>query len=325
MFHKAIPLSVGLALTLVFGFTTRAAEGVKITELPDRLVIEINGKPFTEYRFTGAPHVYFYPLLGPGGIPMTRNYPMKSVPGEDQDHKHHRSLWFSHGEVNGVDFWSESDKAGKIVHDKFLEVKSGGDSGVFRSANKWIAPNGNVVLTGEQTFRVFARPENERVFDFEVTLTAPPDKDAVFGDTKEGTMGIRVAESMRLKPNKQNAGKPGGQIVLSTGVKGDKTWGQRAEWCDYSGPVDGKIVGVAIFDNPANPRHPTWWHVRDYGLFAANPFGQHDFEKKPAGTGDFTLPAGKSVTFKYRFYIHEGDSQQAGVAERFKEYVSRSK
>ena len=78
---------------------------------------------------------------------------------------------------------------------------------------------------------------------------------------------------------------------------------------------------MAIFDHPENPRHPTWWHVRDYGLFAANPFGIHDFEKKPAGTGDFKIPAGQSATFKYRFYLHEGDEQQGQVAARYREYA----
>ena len=102
------------------------------------------------------------------------------------------------------------------------------------------------------------------------------------------------------------------------------TWGKRAEWCDYFGPVDGKTVGIAIFDHPGNPRHPTWWHVRDYGLFAANPFGLHDFEKKPAQAGNMTIAAGKSVTFRYRIYLHEGDDKQAKVAERYQEYARQS-
>ena len=138
-------------------------------------------------------------------------------------------------------------------------------------------------------------------------------------------MAIRLAETMRLTPNKHNAGKAGGHIVQSTGVRDQATWGKKAVWCDYHGPVDGKTLGVAIFDHPSNPRHPTWWHVRDYGLFAANPFGVHDFEKKPAGTGDLKVPAGQSVTFKYRFYIHEGDEQQSKVAQRYEEYAGKSK
>ena len=81
-------------------------------------------------------------------------------------------------------------------------------------------------------------------------------------------------------------------------------------------------MGVAIFDNPKNPRFPTWWHVRDYGLFAANPFGQHDFEKMAdKKAGNLVVPAGKSVTFRYRFYIHAGDTQQADVAAQYRQYA----
>src|SRR5262249_40975557 len=142
-------------------------------------------------RTTNLPkHVYFYPVLGPGGVPMTRNWPMKDTPGEEHDHPHHRSLWYSHGAVNGVDFWGEGEKSGQIVHDRFLEVKSGPEMGVIRSRNKWIAPDGQVPLTDERTFRVYARPNTERLFDFDVTLKAG-DMEVVLGDTKEGSMAVR--------------------------------------------------------------------------------------------------------------------------------------
>lgn len=315
--------SIALLTALSGGITTAtaAADGVNITQQPDRLRVEINGELFTEYRFAGAPHVYFYPVVGPGGLPMTRNYPM--VPesqGEAHDHPHHRSLWYSHGNVNGVDFWAESGKSGKIVHDKFLEIKSGKDVGVIRSANNWVAPDGKVVCTAEQTFRVYARPASERLFDFEITFHAG-DREVVFGDTKEGSMGIRVASTMRLLGIDKKPGQ--GHIVQSTGVKDKETWGKRAAWCDYYGPVQGKTLGVAIFDHPQNPRHPTWWHVRDYGLFAANPFGIHDFERKPAGTGDLKVAPGQTLTFKYRFYLHEGDTEQASVAARYQEWTGK--
>ena len=130
-------------------------------------------------------------------------------------------------------------------------------------------------------------------------------------------MAVRVAETMRLN------GKVGrGHIVNSTGAQDAAAWGKRADWCDYYGPVEGKTVGIAIFDHPQNPRHPTWWHVRDYGLFAANPFGVHDFEKKPAGTGNLIIPAGKSVTFRYRIVLHEGDEKQAGIAGLYKDFTA---
>jgi hypothetical protein len=137
-------------------------------------------------------------------------------------------------------------------------------------------------------------------------------------------MAIRLAETMRVKPIKSNAGNPTGHIVNSEGVRDDETWGKRAKWVDYHGPVDGKNVGVAIFDHPDNPRYPTWWHVRDYGLFAANPFGLHEFEKKPKGAGDLKIKAGDSATFRYRFYLHHGDEKEGKVAERYEEYVKPS-
>ena len=306
----------------------RAAEGVKLTQSDDRVRVEINGELFTEYVFKGAPHVYYYPLLGPGAARMTRDWPMKDTPGEEQDHPHHRSLWFSHGSVNKQDFWSESAKAGQILHDKFLEVKSGSTEGVIRSANKWVDLDGKIVCTDERTFRVFTRPNNERLFDFEITIKAPADSEVVFGDTKEGSMAIRVAETMRLtKPKAKGEKKAAageGHIVQSTDARDQKTWGQRADWCDYYGPVGGKTVGIAIFDHPSNPVHPTYWHVRDYGLFAANPFGIHEFtnKKEPENAGDLTIAPGKSITFKYRFYLHEGDEQQAKVADHYKEWTT---
>ena len=295
-----------------------APSGVKITQQTEKLRVEINGQLFTEYHFAGAPHVYFYPVLGPGGAAMTRNWPMKEAEGEERDHPHHRSLWYSHGAVNGFDFWAEGSKSGQILHDKFLEVRDGAEIGIIRSANRWVAPDGEVVITDERVFRVYARPDHERLFDFEVTLKAG-EKDVVFGDTKEGAMAIRVNEEMRLTRGKGQRGV--GHIVQSTGVRDGATWGKRADWCDYYGPVHGKTVGIAIFDHPSNPKHPTWWHVRDYGLFAANPFGVHDFEKRAEGAGNLAIPKGESITFKYRFYMHEGDDQKAKVAERYQEYV----
>jgi hypothetical protein len=206
------------------------------------------------------------------------------------------------------------------VHDGFIEVRSGKASGTIKSRNKWVAADGNVVCSDIRTLRIYApRNDKERLLDFEIEIQAL-DKDVVFGDTKEGSMAIRLAETMRLKGR---VGK--GHIVNSEGVRDGATWGKRAAWCDYYGPVGDETVGVAIFDHPTNPRHPTWWHVRDYGLFAANPFGQHDFESlSDKAAGNLTVPAGKSITFRYRFYLHTGDEQEGKVAEKYKDYVKSS-
>jgi len=289
--------------------------GVEVIKLPDKLRVEVNKKLFTEYNFRDekAAFPYFYPVIGPTGVNITRHWPMKEGENEEHDHPHHRSLWFTHGEVNGNDFWQGASE--KIVHDEFTQISSGPEVGIIQSRNKWLGKDGQVVCTDTRTHKIYNRPEGQ-MMDFVITINAS-NGDAVLGDTKEGSMALRLAPTMRVE------GEVGqGHIINSEGLRDKRTWGKRAAWCDYYGPVNGEVVGVAIFDNPENPRHPTWWHVRTYGLFAANPFGVHYFEKKPEGTGDLTVKAGESITFRYRLYFHKGDEKQGRVAEHYREYAA---
>jgi len=316
--------------------------GVRIVQTNDYLRVELNGQLFTQYFYTNVPRPFCYPIIGPGGVAMTRNFPMNTVPGEETDHPHHRSLWFAHGPVNGHDFWTERKGTGRIIHRGFADISSGVNTGLIKSLNDWVAADGTTICSDEQTLRFYAPTNGAITLDFEVAVLATHG-DLVFGDSKEGSFAIRVAESMRvLQPVKKGElAKPGqGHIVLSTGERDNGasaaaaktakreavTWGKRAAWCDYYGPVAGKLVGIAIMDHPRNPRHPTWWHVRDYGLFAANPFGQHEFEKLKAKTaGELKIPAGQSVTFRYRVVVHEGDDKTARIAARYREYVKTTR
>ncbi|MGV3771708.1 MAG: PmoA family protein [Verrucomicrobiales bacterium] len=316
----AILLSLPLLFLNVQAQSKVAVEkmkGVQIQESEDKLEITVNGKFFSEYRHKDLSRPILFPIIGPSGKAMTRNWPMKETPNEEQDHPHHKSLWWAHGAMNGVDFWSESKTAGKTAHQKFTKIESGDDVGVIKSQNQYVAADGKVIATDERTIRVYTPKVSSQAMDFEITIHASHGP-LTFGDTKEGTMAVRLAETMRLK------GKVGkGHIVNSEGVRDGQTWGKRAKWVDYHGPVEDKTVGLAIFDHPTNPRFPTWWHVRDYGLFAANPFGLHDFEKKPAGAGELKVEEGKSITFKYRFYFHDGDEQQGRVEEQWGEYAKQ--
>jgi sugar phosphate isomerase/epimerase len=297
--------------------------GVKITDLTDKVRVEVDGKLFTEYNFKDVPRPYFYPVIGPTGVNITRHWPMKEGENEEHDHIHHRSLWFAHGDVNGHDFWTEGSKCGKIVHDKILSfdyaqdknISSGPDAGVIQSQNNWVAADGKVICTDTRTHKFYNRPDGQMI-DFEIAIHAS-NGNVTLGDTKEGSMAIRLAPTMQVEGKVAQ-----GHIVNSEGQRDKEAWGKRAIWCDCYGPVNGQVVGVAIFDHPQNPKHPTWWHVRTYGLFAANPFGVHDFEGKPAGTGNIVIPAGQSLAFKYRFYFHKGDEKQGQVAEHYREYAA---
>lgn len=289
---------------------------VEIKQEPGKLRIEINGQLFSEYIYENTSRPFLYPIIGPGGAKMTRNWPMKDEGKEEHDHPHHKSWWYAHGSVNGIDFWSEAKGAGKTVHESFTEIKSG-DVGIISSKNKLVSVDGQTIATDERTLKIY-NVQDADLFDFEITIHAS-NGDLTFGDTKEGTMAMRLNEEMRLTQPKNQKGQ--GHIINSEGVKDGQTWGKRAKWVDYYAPLDGKTVGVAIFDHPKNPRFPTWWHVRDYGLFAANPFGVHDFEKKPKDTGNLTVKAGDSISFRYRFYIHKGNEMEANVADQYMEWA----
>ncbi len=273
--------------------------------------ILLDRKLFTSYQFADGPKPYCYPLIGPTGDPVTRNYPMKEVEGETKDHPHHRSWWFTFGSVNGIDFWSESPKAGRIFHIRFETLESGPVTGRIKSRNSWIAPDGSKVCEDVREIIIYRVP-NGRLMDFNVTVRAT-EGPVTFGDTKEGMMGFRVASSMDADR--------GGHIVNSRGQKDGDTWGMPAEWVDYYGPVNGKTVGIAVLDHPSSFRHPTYWHVRTYGLFAANPFGLKDFPDGKGKDGSHTIPAGGEMRFRYRVLIHEGDTEQAGISAAFDSYA----
>lgn len=276
------------------------------------VTIQIDGKPFTEYLtdFNGAP--VLWPIIGPTGKPMTRAYPMADEPEEKKDHAHHRSIWFTHGSVNGVDFWHKEP----TKHREFVRIESG-DRAVVVTRNDWIGPDGKKICEDERTL-TFAADGDARWIDFDITLKAG-DQPVKFGDTKEGTMGVRVAETMRVDSKK------GGRIVNSEGQTDGGAWGKPAAWVDYHGPVEGETVGIAILNHPSSFRFPTYWHVRTYGLFAANPFGLHDFKGGSETDGSYTLKPGETMTLRYRILLHRGNEKEGEVAQAFADYSKEAK
>jgi hypothetical protein len=276
------------------------------------LVINQAGRPLTEYHSRGQVKPYLFPVIGPTGAPFTRAFPMKDVAGEDRDHPHQRSFWFTHGKLNGIDFWSEEKGHGSIRETDRLTRVEGPALGLLRTKNEWLSPDGKKICEDERTYRFF-NMSTSRIIDFDITLEAT-DGPLTFGDTKEGMFGVRVASSMDVKR------KEGGKITNAEGITDAAAWGKPSPWVDYTGPVEGETVGVAILNHPESFRYPTTWHVRDYGLFAANPFGWHDFGL--GKSGEHTVPAGESITFRYRVILHKGDTASAGLPAAFRAYAS---
>lgn len=294
-----------------------------IRDTGDVLEAYLGKDPFFTYNYKNAAKPYLYPVYGPDSQLMVRNFPMKDLKDEEHDHPHQKAFWFTHGAVNGVDYWTEGEQKGRIVHQNFSKIKCSGNTGIIASHNYWIKPDRKTVqLKDERAIRFFGT-EQKRYLDFYVRLTAIA-ADAVLGDTKEGTFGIRLAETMRVK-----GGLNKGHIINADGLKDNETWGKRSFWVDYYGPVNDQIMGLAIFDHPQNPRYPTWWHVRDYGLFAANPFGIHDFEPKtdtgektPIDAGKLVLKQDESLVFQYRVILHKGNHEEGAIAEEYKKYLN---
>ena len=294
-----------------------------IRDTGDVLEAYLGKDPFFTYNYKNAAKPYLYPVYGPDSQLMVRNFPMKDLKDEEHDHPHQKAFWFTHGAVNGVDYWTEGEQKGRIVHQNFSKIKCSGNTGIIASHNYWIKPDRKTVqLKDERAIRFFGT-EQKRYLDFYVRLTAIA-ADAVLGDTKEGTFGIRLAETMRVK-----GGLNKGHIINADGLKDNETWGKRSSWVDYYGPVNDQIMGLAIFDHPQNPRYPTWWHVRDYGLFAANPFGIHDFEPKtatgektPVDAGKLVLKQDEGLVFQYRVILHKGNHEEGAIAEEYKKYLN---
>lgn len=313
-FAAAMLVVSNLVMMSWLGDATAGAAEITLEPSDSGIRVLADGEPFTNYVFLSGTKPMLWPVIGPTGKAMTRAYPMEKIEGERFDHPHHRSLWFTHGNVNGVDFWGEAArKQGRIVHREVRE-SAGGDVAVLVTANDWIGPDGERICEDVRRL-TFSADASTRTIDFEITITGVADP-TVFGDTKEGTFGVRVPTEMDVDRGN------GGRIVNSEGQTDKGAWGKPAAWVDYHGPVDGETLGIAILNHPSSFRFPSYWHVRTYGLFAANPFGLHDFLGTSEPKGEHSIAAGESMTLRYRVIFHEGDAEGAGIGAAYARYAA---
>lgn len=292
---------------------------ISFSRKAENLEVKIGGELFTEFRSdTWVPCLY--PLMSPDGTHLTRQFPFaKDVAGEEKDHPHHIGFWFAHGDVNGHDFW-HSGKGGKIVTKGFVgePVLTQGDSDeaslTFTADLAWMAGD-KELLAEKRSYRIGVNGTG-RTIDVTCVLTATGG-DVTFGDTKEGSFAIRTAPTIRLKGEVAKGG-----ITNSTGLKDGAAWGKRAKWVAFHGPDSaGTPTVIALLDHKDNLRHPTWWHARDYGLLAANPFGPRGYKDKDfEGKGDYKLEKGESLTQRYLLILHQGDVASASIEDRWEKF-----
>jgi hypothetical protein len=283
--------------------TTSSGSGLSFETHGSNLTVKLDQSLLTEYHLGVGNKPFFFPLIGPTGESYTRSYPMTIRPDEDHDHPHQRSCWFTYGNVNGVDFWSEGKRFGNIKETGRTLAVAGPVVARISTNNEWRGVGDRKMCVDERTV-TFYRTRTARIIDFEFRILAS-EGPVTFLDTKEGMFGIRVASSMDVTK------KAGGKITNAEGDTDEKAWGKPSQWVDYVGPVKDKTVGIAMINHPSSFRYPTTWHVRTYGLFAANPFGWHDFGRPEKG--DYTIPGDRSIAFAYRVVLHEGNTKAANV------------
>jgi hypothetical protein len=345
-------LSAALALSTMAGFLAIFISAqpkpsdhvtVVVDEQARRVDISVDGKPFTSYIWpTTLKKPVLYPLRTASGTVVTRGYPLEQRSGERVDHPHHAGLWLNYENVNGIDFWNNSDaikienapKMGTIVHRSVLSTKSGSQGELDVEAD-WVNYDQKVLLK-EHTHFVFRGGPGVRGVDRITTLSAQDEK-VDFKDEKDGFLGLRVVRALEIPSDKAEvytdaSGRPttvakldntgvNGTYLTSEGKNGDAAWGTRGRWCNLSGLVGEEPVTITILDHPSNPGFPTYWHARGYGLFAANPLGEKVFSQGKQEL-NFSLPPHASVTFRYRILISSAIVTAEASEAAYKDFAS---
>lgn len=284
------PMSPILLLLLTcFAMTPHLqAANFAATQLPDRLIISDGSNTVAHFVFgdTNILRPYFAHVHTPDGIPVTRTHP--PIAGIDPvDHPTmHPGIWLAFGAISGQDFWR--NKA-TIRHKRFIEPPAMHDDELtFVTSATLVSSNQTELAQLLSRFTLQSLPTGY-LLAWKATFT-PLTGDFTFGDQEEMGFGARVATPL--------SEKNGGTVRNGDGLTGAKNaWGKTAAWCDYSGVMSNRLVGITVLPDPSNFR-PSWFHSRDYGLLVANPFGQKAFTK----TGEpSSVPVQRGETFTLRF------------------------
>ncbi len=310
--HLRLAGFLAAALPLLAG-----GAGGQVSVRPSQGKIEISagGQPFATFYYGPDWHAPFlHALRAASGVTVTRGYPVENVEGETRDHAFHHGLWFTHSDVNGVDFWRDKGpkESGRVAAVGVPRTAGDRITGEFH----FIAPGGRILGSMTQQFR-FLAPGSLRMVETRVTIRADQGVPLKLGDVEEAGLALRMRDEFREDR--------GAVLTNSDGLKTAKAiWGKRARWVDYSTEIQGAPVGVTLIDHPSNPRHPTFWHARNYAFCVANAFGERSFTKDPARDGAMTIPAGGSLTFRHRVVVHPG-SLEPSDAFRWAEEFAKEK
>jgi hypothetical protein len=303
-----------LFLSLMF-LTTACAVAADFTveSRGDRLIITHNNRPVAQYVFRDEKifRPYFAHVHTPDGIQVTRNHP--PLAGKDSvDHDTmHPGIWLAFGDISGQDFWR--NKA-TIRHERFVESPSVRDGKLmFTTSNTLLATNKKTLARLISDFTLTSRTDGFLLI-WDASFTPATDGFA-FGDQEEMGFGIRVATPI--------SEKNGGLVRNSDGLIGAKnTWGKTAAWCDYSGLLGNRLVGIAVMHGPKNVRL-SWFHSRDYGLIVANPFGRKAFTRE-GEPSRVSVRQGETFTLRFAAFTHSTPTNRPpDIMAAFQSFVSQ--
>jgi hypothetical protein len=271
--------------------------GLAFNKTDDRIVILNGGQTLSEYVFADpvVPRPYLINVKTLDGIQVTRNHPVQS--GDDHDHPHHTGIFFTFGDLNGIDFWHLK---GRVVHERFaVEPRTVKGAVGFAVENRYESLDGSVVFASERAVLEARLTDDGILYNFHNLIT-PHEKGLIVGSKEEGGLAVRVATPIAISSNS------GGRMVDADGRSGGAAiWGQQTDWVDYSGTINDRYVGILIVPHKRNFSR-CWWHARDYGLLAGNPFGPLNQKGQR-----HLIHRGHTLVLRYDVLIHSSPASEA--------------
>lgn len=317
---------------------------LQVKEQEKKVDVLIDGQLFTSYIYPETiKKPVLWPVISPGGNALTRSFPLGKKAGERTDHPHHVGIWLNYGDVNGLDFWNNSeaippgkrDGYGTIYHRSVEKAEGGKGKATLSAVSEWVSPSNEVLLTDNTTFN-FSVSGGHRIIDRETRLTAMVDT-VLFKDNKEGVFAIRVTRELELPSDQpvtltdahgvettvkeMDNTNVTGNYHSSEGIEGENVWGTRGRWMKLSGTVSNEQVSLVIIDHPGNAGYPTYWHARGYGLFAANTLGQSIFSN--GKELNYRLTRGETLRLKYRLVVASGNLTDEEINRLADEYAKK--
>jgi len=277
----------------------------------------------------------FYPVRSLSGTRVNRAYPWKKIPGERTDHPHQVGIWFNFGDVNGFDFWNNSDEIPQEKKEKYgfislikIDPFINKDQPGFRTIGYWISIPGDTLLKEETRYQFSVNAQSwQMIRKTKLTAMQP----VHLKDNKEGLFAIRVAGEFEMNnhqpvrligtngeilPPQKDSRELTGNYLTSENLTGHKAWGTKAAWMCLNGIREGDSISIAIFDHPENFNHPPHWHARHYGLFSVNNLGQKSFQEKQSPI-NLKLETDEDINFRHQLIISHGGFLETNELKRY--------